>query len=294
MTTGMTTGITTGITTGMGTLLPAGLAAAAVLAHGLPDRSILRLSSLHGGSRPLSAGWSSWLWRWAPGLAGLAGLLLGGPVLAALSAVSASGARHALRRRRAQDAAARERARLAEALGALAVELRIGRPVPDALDVAAQAACGPAAEALAAAAASYRWGGDLAGTLDRPDSAAQDALAALAVCLAVCARSGHGLAHAVERVRDSCRVQEEQRSAVETGLAGPRATAVLLAALPLAGLALAGLLGADPAHVLLGTPAGWVCVVLGVGLDGLGLLWARRIASSAASGPRPGRRGRAR
>ena len=71
------------------------------------------------------------------------------------------------------------------------------------------------------------------------------------------------------------------RRAVEAELAGPRATAGLLAVLPLGGLLLAAGLGADPVHQLLHTPLGAACAVLGVGLDLLGLAWTARLVRRA-------------
>ena len=79
----------------------------------------------------------------------------------------------------------------------------------------------------------------------------------------------------------SLRAEQAQRRAVQAELAGPRATAGMLAILPLAGLVLAAGLGADPLHVLLETPVGWVCLVAGLGLDGLGLLWTGRLVTRA-------------
>ena len=64
-------------------------------------------------------------------------------------------------------------------------------------------------------------------------------------------------------------------------LAGPRATAVLLALLPVFGLAMGNALGADPLAVLVGTPVGRGCLVLGLLLEVAGLLWTARITRRA-------------
>ena len=64
-------------------------------------------------------------------------------------------------------------------------------------------------------------------------------------------------------------------------LAGPRATAVLLALLPAFGLAMGNALGADPLAVLVGTPLGQGCLVLGLLLEAAGLLWTARITRRA-------------
>jgi len=171
-----------------------------------------------------------------------------------------------------------------EACAALAGELRAGRSPAQALDVAAGLAVGPSRTALSAAAAAAGMGGDVAGALRvtaGTATAVPEVLRALAACWTVCASSGSGLAAAVERLEQGLRAEQAQRRAVEAELAGPRATAGMLAVLPLAGLVLAAGLGADPLHVLLETPVGWVCLLAGLGLDGLGLLWTGRLVTRA-------------
>ena len=81
---------------------------------------------------------------------------------------------------------------------------------------------------------------------------------------------------------DGGRARETQRRQVAAALAGPRASAALLALLPLAGVALAAGLGARPLHVLLHTPLGVGCLLLGAALDLLGLWWTTRIVARAA------------
>lgn len=109
-------------------------------------------------------------------------------------------------------------------------------------------------------------------------------LRALAACWTVCARSGAGLAAAVDRLEEGLRAEQAQRRALDAELAGPRATAALLAVLPLVGLLLAAALGADPLRVLLHTPLGLLCLVTGLALDAAGVLWTRRLAARAAAG----------
>ena len=211
----------------------------------------------------------------------------GGAVLALLAAgaVAAGGRWWASRTR----AAAREgeRTRAVEACTALAGELRAGRSPAQALTVAADLAVGPSRAALAAAAAAAGLGGDVPQALrPRPGDGCSvpEVLRALAACWTVCAGSGSGLAAAVERLADGLRDDRAQRRSVQSELAGPRATAGMLAVLPLAGLLLAAGLGADPLHVLLSTPVGLVCLVGGLGLDGLGLLWTGRLVRRAGGG----------
>jgi tight adherence protein B len=187
--------------------------------------------------------------------------------------------RAAVRRRTEAD---RERARAVEACAALAAELRAGRPPDAALGAVRSLAVGPTADVLAAAAAAASLGGDVPEVLARgaPSTASPALLRGLAACWSLCASTGAGLAAAVERLEAAERDALDRRREVRTELAGPRATARMLAALPVLGLLLAGGLGASPAW-LVSSPLGLACLVLGAGLDALGLLWTRRLVTRA-------------
>lgn len=263
----------------MSVLLAALLAGAAVgvlLAVPAPGR--LRLADVArdvpapvGRALPLPLG--------AVGLAAVLALVAGGPVLAALVPLAGIAILRVGGRRRRAVLASAERGGAMQACGVLSGELAAGRTPAEALAAAADAACGPVRSALHSAASAARLGGDvpaaLVGHAER--SAAAGTLRALAACWAVCAQSGGGLSAAVRRLEEGLRAEAAQRRRVEAELAGPRATAALLAVLPGGGLLLAAGVGADPLHVLLETPVGLVCLVLGLGLDGLGLLWTDRL-----------------
>lgn len=265
----------------MSVLLAASLAgAAAAVLVALPDPGRLRFTDLRPG-RAQRPPW--WRPESAVVLLAVPVLLLAGPVLAALGVgLTAFAVRWRTRRRRRQEAAA-ERAGAVEACGVLAAELRAGRAPADALAAAAEVAAGPAREALRAAAAAAGLGGNVGSTLAgaAPASAVAPLLRALGACWGVCAASGSGLAAAVQRLEEGLRADQAQRRAVDAELAGPRATATLLAVLPGIGLLMAAGLGADPLHVLLGTPLGVVCLVAGLALDALGVLWTARLVEQA-------------
>ncbi len=261
-------------------LVAAGLAgASAAVLVALPRPGDLRFRALQPSgeqARRLVLPRTTWPFAAVP-----LGLLLG-PVAAALGLLAVAFASRWSRSRAAARAAAAERAGAVEACGALAAELRAGRDPADALAAAADVARGPAQQALSGAAAAVRLGGDVPPALLTVEgSAVPHVLRALAACWTVCAGSGSGLAASVERLEEGLRSEQAQRRAVDAELAGPRATAGLLAVLPAAGLLLAAGLGADPLHVLLATPVGLVCLVLGLGLDGLGLLWTQRLVRRA-------------
>jgi tight adherence protein B len=173
---------------------------------------------------------------------------------------------------RAESAALR--GRVIEACAVLAADLRAGRPAADALDAAA----GVCAE-LAPAVVAARLGGDVAATLhqgaDRPGGAG---LRALAAAWRVADRSGAALAGVAERVADALRADEVVQRQVAAGLASARATARVMAGLPVLGLALGHAVGARPVAFLTGGPPGWLCLALGLALAIGGLTWVERLA----------------
>lgn len=268
----------------MTVLLPAALLAAGVaVAVGLPAPSRLDLfRPARPGASPPALGWQlSSRAVLAPLAGGL--LALSGPAAAAGGLLGALLARRAWVRRTTARARAEERAGAGEALAVLAAELRAGRPPGASLEAAAAVATGPLAETLLAAARSGRFGADPATCLRRgaEASAVPAVLSGLAACWQVCASTGSSLAAAVERLAEGLRAEQVQRLAVEAELAGPRATAAMLAVLPVAGVALAAGLGAQPVHVLLHTPVGMGCLTAGIGLDLLGLWWTGRLVAAA-------------
>jgi tight adherence protein B len=94
-------------------------------------------------------------------------------------------------------------------------------------------------------------------------------------------QAGIPLAGVLERVAYDLGAAAEHRRGVAVGLAGPRASAFVLAGLPLLGIALGAALGARPWAFLLGTGAGhWFCCA-GVVLDAAGVLWMRAILHRA-------------
>lgn len=260
--------------------LPAVLAAAAVAVRVVvPTEAGRRLSTLTLrapsvlGRRPV---------LFVLGASGGA-LLMGGPVLGLLVLAAGAAALRAWRGRAVRRAAEEEARRAVEACGALAAELSACRSPGEALSVAAELGTGAFGSGCLDAAGAVRLGGDVPAALEAAAaaSAVPALLRGLAACWEVCSATGAGLAGAVEQLATAGRAEAERRRAVEAELAGPRATAGLLAVLPLGGLLLAAGLGADPVHQLLHTPLGAACAVLGVGLDLLGLAWTARLVRRA-------------
>ncbi|WP_168222366.1 hypothetical protein [Micromonospora sp. HM134] len=200
-------------------------------------------------------------------LAGLVGAgtggLAAGPVAAVLLAGYGMLGARAVHRRRLAGQVGRERRHHLDRLGALAADLRAGLPVPG--DTAPNQEPGAA----------------------RPDDdpAGTDRLARLtrsAVRLAD--RTGAPLAELLERVEADARAFDRGLAGAAAQAAGANATALLLAALPLGGIALGYGIGVDPLAVLLHTPVGAGCALVAMGLQAGGLLWAERLGAVPGGG----------
>lgn len=215
----------------------------------------------------------------AAACAGLAGWLAMRPPLSPLRVgrLVSRGASLARRRLLARRRRVQKRLATREVLAEVVADVRAGQPPERALSRAlADRDSALAPRALAAA----RWGGDVAAAL-REDSrgSAQPILAAAAACWSVASLHGAGLADALDRVVAQERRAEEVRRQLQAHLAAPRATARMLALLPLVGLLLGFAIGGDPLGWLLGTPLGWGCLVTGLLLIAAGLGWAARIVA---------------
>jgi tight adherence protein B len=163
----------------------------------------------------------------------------------------------------------------AEWVESLVAELRAGHDPSAALLAAAAATPGAAVSGAVAAA---RGGGDVALALHADSEvAAEPLLRAVAACWDVAAGSGAGLADSLTTLADSAREAERVRRELRAGLAEPRATALVLAALPVVGLGLGVLLGADPLAWLVATSVGRAVLIAGLLIEAAGAWWAWRI-----------------
>ena len=108
-----------------------------------------------------------------------------------------------------------------------------------------------------------------------------EGLRLLEACLRVGSERGGTLATVLDGLAAALRDEEAQRQDVSVQLAGPRATARLLAVLPLLGIGMAAALGADPLSFLCGSLPGLACLIAGVALDIAGVYWTTRLARAA-------------
>ncbi|WP_345053361.1 type II secretion system F family protein [Streptomyces rameus] len=257
------------------------LAGGGVVATGPPAPEQVLAELRRWGSR-LGAEW----WALA---AGLVIALLGSSVI---PVVAGAAGVPVLRRVRLARRARCDRERRADAVialcGVLAGEVRAGRQPGAALLRAARDCGGFGGEsggfgdAQAAVVAAARFGGDVPGALAAAArQPGAEGLLGLAACWQVAVDQGAGLAAGLDRLEGALRAERDQRGDLRAQLAGARATAVLLAALPALGLLLGAAMGADPLRVLLHSAAGLGCLAAGAVFEGAGVWWAVWIVRKA-------------
>lgn len=95
-------------------------------------------------------------------------------------------------------------------------------------------------------------------------------------------RHGVVLAEVVDGLRADVASRRERALRVDSTLAGPRATAMILTGLPAFGMLLGSGFGADPLAVLLDGTLGGALSLAGAVLLAAGLMWTDRIAGGAA------------
>jgi len=187
--------------------------------------------------------------------------------------------------RRRDDRGIAESRELESAIDILVGELRVGAHPAQAFAVAADETAGPVSDSCRAVAARARLGADVAAGLR--NMAEASALPAQWDRLAVCWQlaADHGLAMSTLMRAAQRDITERQRFSahVRSAMAGARATAAILASLPVLSVLMGQLIGARPVAFLLGGHAGGWLLVVGLTLVCGGLLWSDRITDRAVS-----------
>jgi tight adherence protein B len=196
-------------------------------------------------------------------------------VLGLILTGAAAGAARLVTAARDRREAARREEWVLETCEALVGELRAGQP-----PVAALAGCVEVWAEFEPVATAARLGADVPDAMRalgaRPGA---HGLRNVAGAWAVSHGSGAGLAVAVGQVAESSRESQATRRLVASELASARATARLVAALPVLALLMGSGLGGEPWHFLLGTPPGLACLGCGLALGWAGLFWIDRISA---------------
>ncbi|MFE3442049.1 hypothetical protein ACFXNW_03365 [Nocardia sp. NPDC059180] len=209
-------------------------------------------------------------------LACVGALVLGIGPLTAAALVGATAVFRARRSRRDRQHVT-ETGYLLDALESVIGELRVGAHPSAAADAAARDAKGIAAQAFAVGSARSRLGGSGADGLCMPDSVIATELNRVADAWHVAEHHGLALAELLGAARADLIGRIRFRGRTTAALAGARATATVLAGLPLLGVGLGQLMGAAPLHVLFVEPAGAFLLPLGTALACAGLLWSDEI-----------------
>ncbi|WP_109507888.1 type II secretion system F family protein [Nocardioides speluncae] len=195
-------------------------------------------------------------------------------VLALVVGTAALGASALLARRRRRREAERFGDHALEACELLAAELQAGQPPGVALGRVSEEFA-----AFGAVARAHQLGSDVpAAWRSLASTPGGGDLRLVAGAWQVAARSGSGLADAVSGVAASLRAVRATRRVVASELASARATARLMAALPVLALLMGSGIGGNPWAFLFGTPLGLGCLGLGLAFGLAGIWWIEAIA----------------
>ena len=160
-------------------------------------------------------------------------------------------------------------------------ELRVGVHPVVAFETAAAEVDGPTAIALRAVAARARLGADVAAGLLAV--ARQSGLPGhwerLSVYWRLAQTQGLAIVALMRTAQNDIVKRERFASRVMAATAGARATAAILAGLPILGVGMGHLIGADPVRFLLFDRVGGWLLLIGVALACAGLCWSDRIVA---------------
>lgn len=256
-------------------------------------RAVLRVRSLYGvtdrtrswrsqlGSRPAVVAVPT-------ALAVLVGVLSIGPVTTLVLLAFAGTVAWRWRERSGAKARITAMAAVADALGGLVAELRGGAHPAAAVDSAAadlSSHHARAAAELRAIGAAARLGCDTTTEIRTRDSAdpVSAAVARIARGWALAYRHGLPLADVLDAVQRDLESSARFAARLRAMMAGPRASAAVLAVLPALGIALGEAMGARPIAVLTTSAGGQSLLMLGAALVFAGTAWCARLTSQAVS-----------
>jgi len=206
------------------------------------------------------------------------GLLVGGPlgIIVAPFPYAANRSLVARRQRRRQES-------LDEALGAslqlMIDQLRVGRDLTGAFTTVAESALFPLNEILDSVLAEARLGRPLHDAVEAAAEAEQNRhFDVIASAIGLHGHHGGSLTEILSTVSESIEAEDELRREAETLTAEGRLSAQVLMALPLASLALLSLLSPGYAGPLFTTSAGHALTIVGLVLGAAGWGWLRALS----------------
>jgi tight adherence protein B len=236
-----------------------------------------RLAALGGHRRRLPLpGWIRLVRRFGLGFALVAiAMAVIGPAGALATALLAAACWREWRSRHVASAKILAAEGISEALQAMVAELRAGAHPVTAAESAAADAAPQAVESMRLIAVSARLDGD-------PGDGAEDGvLGQFARAWSLVRRHGLPMADVLDAVRRDVVAGVRFTRQTHARMAGPRASAVVLALLPSLGVALGEAMGADPLRILLSTPPGQFLLMVGCALIWAGLAWSAKITELA-------------
>lgn len=181
-------------------------------------------------------------------------------------------------RRRIANRSARAAAQMPEILASLAAPVRAGASLPQAFAAAAEEADPPLADALARTTRDLDNGVPIDEAIARFASRCAIPEAVLVGrALRVARQAGGELARVLDEVAETLSDRERLARELRAATAQSRASAMVVAALPVVFLLLMSAGAGDQAHLLFGEPIGWLLLGVGGGLEAAGIFWIRRL-----------------
>lgn len=174
---------------------------------------------------------------------------------------------------------------IAQLLGTMTADLRAGATFPAALKRAADELAVSTTvsmdikAAIATAAVIAHRGGSISTVL----STSHPQLTSLGALCSLNEKHGIPLSNVFEQAHNQIESRKRHRAATKASLQGPQATAIVLTLLPLAGIFMGTIMGANPAGFLFGGGLGGLLLVVGVALACAGFIWSRMLITNAAS-----------
>lgn len=208
----------------------------------------------------------------------LAGLTLGGPLLAVLFLMIAPFVAHLILVRLTSRRRSRFDGQLGDVLQLLTGGLRAGHSVLRAIDAAAIEADSPMSEEMRRVVTETSLGKDLLAALtDTANRMRNEDFAWIAQAIQINREVGGDLAEVLDHVNGTIRERSEIKGQIKALSAEGKFSAYILVALPFGIVGMLSLVNPGYVGVLLTDPLGWVMIGVSVVMMILGGLWLRKI-----------------